>query len=252
MDQAAGGTVMTAAIEVRNLVKRFGGLVATNDLDFDVADGESLGLIGPNGAGKTTIFSQIMGELRQTSGTIKLFGTEISKLTTAERIARGVSRTYQVPRPFADLSVRENIHVGLTPDSPRAMIFGAPDLRQEMELAQSVGFAASDLEKPASELSMGDLRKLEFARTLATGAKVLLLDEVFAGLTTGEIAMIAELIQDLRKRGFTFLMVSHDLPAMELLVDRAIAIERGAMLAQGALSDVLADKAVRASYLGVV
>ncbi|MFK7836210.1 MAG: ABC transporter ATP-binding protein [Sulfitobacter sp.] len=241
---------MSSALEVRNLVKRFGGLVATNDLSFDLAEGESLGLIGPNGAGKTTVFSQIMGELRQTSGTIKLFGEEISARSTSERIARGVSRTYQVPRPFADLSVAENIRVGLMPDSLRAMIFGGNDHDKEQEIALSVGFTAADLTRPVSELAMGDLRKLEFARTLATGAKVLLLDEVFAGLTTGEIAMIAALIQDLRSRGFTFLMVSHDLPAMEPLIDRAIAIERGILLAEGSFSDVLADKAVRASYLG--
>ena len=241
---------MTNALEIRNLVKRFGGLVATNDLSFDLADGESLGLIGPNGAGKTTVFSQIMGELRQTSGTIKLYGEEISKLSTPDRIAKGVSRTYQVPRPFADLNVRENIRVGLMPDSLRAMIFGALDTQREEELAQSVGFTPADLDRSASELSMGDLRKLEFARTLATGAKVLLLDEVFAGLTSGEIGMIAELVQDLRQRGFTFLMVSHDLPAMEPLIDRAIAIERGTLLAEGAFADVLSNEAVRTSYLG--
>lgn len=242
---------MTLALEIQNLVKKFGGLTATDDLSFVLAEGESLGLIGPNGAGKTTVFSQVMGELRQTSGTIKLYGEEISKLTTSERIAKGVSRTYQVPRPFAELSVRENIRVGLMPDSLRAMIFGAPDRGREAELAQSVGFAPGDLDKSASELAMGDLRKLEFARTLATGAKLLLLDEVFAGLTSGEIGMIAELIQDLRRRGFTFLMVSHDLPAMEPLVDRAIAIERGKLLANGSFAEVLADPAVRASYLGV-
>lgn len=238
------------ALEIRNLVKRFGGLTATNDLSFDLAQGESLGLIGPNGAGKTTVFSQIMGELRQTSGTITFMGEEISSLSTPDRIAKGVSRTYQVPRPFTDLSVRENIRVGLMPDSLRAMIFGTSDTKREAEIAQSVGFTTTDLERPASELAMGDLRKLEFARTLATGAKVLLLDEVFAGLTTGEIAMIAELIQDLRQRGFTFLMVSHDLPAMEPLIDRAIAIERGTLLADGSFKEVLADPAVRASYLG--
>ena len=238
------------ALEIRNLVKRFGGLTATNDLSFDLAQGESLGLIGPNGAGKTTVFSQIMGELRQTSGTITFMGQEISRLSTSERIARGVSRTYQVPRPFTDLSVRENIRVGLMPDCLRAMIFGTVDHAREAEIAQSVGFASADLDRPASELAMGDLRKLEFARTLATGAKVLLLDEVFAGLTTGEIAMIAELIQDLRGKGFTFLMVSHDLPAMEPLVDRAIAIERGTLLADGSFKEVLANSEVRASYLG--
>lgn len=243
---------MTNAIEIRNLVKRFGGLTATNNLSFDLAAGESLGLIGPNGAGKTTVFSQIMGELRQTSGTIHLFGENIANLTTAQRIARGVSRTYQVPRPFPDLSVRENIRIGLIPNSIRGMIFQAPDLGREDELAQAVGFTQTDLEKDAAELSMGDLRKLEFARTLATGAKVLLLDEVFAGLTTGEVAMIAELIQTLRQREFTFLMVSHDLPAMEPLVDRVIAIERGTMLADGSFADVLANPAVRSSYLGDV
>jgi len=241
---------MTNALEIRNLVKRFGGLTATNNLSFDLSQGESLGLIGPNGAGKTTVFSQIMGELRQTSGTITFQGQEISALSTPERIARGISRTYQVPRPFAELSVRENIRVGLMPDSLRSMIFGVVDHARETEIAQSVGFVPADLDRPASELAMGDLRKLEFARTLATGARVLLLDEVFAGLTTGEIGMIAELIQDLRGRGFTFLMVSHDLPAMEPLIDRAIAIERGTLLAQGSFKDVLANADVRASYLG--
>ena len=241
---------MSAVIEVRNLVKKFGGLVATNNLSFDLFEGESLGLIGPNGAGKTTIFSLIMGEHIQTSGSIKLFGKEISKLGTAQRISKGVSRTYQVPKPFADLTVRENIRVGLMPDSILQMIFAKSDLNKEQELAEAVGFSSTDLERQVSELAMGDLRKLEFARTLATGAKILLLDEVFAGLTRGEISMISEVIQKLRKDGFTFLMVSHDLPAMEPLVDRALAIERGSLLAQGSFKDVLADEAVRSSYLG--
>jgi len=187
---------------------------------------------------------------RGIAGTITFFGQEISKLSTPERIARGISRTYQVPRPFPELTVAENIRVGLMPNSLRGLIFGAPDHAREAELALSAGFAQGDLDRPVSELAMGDLRKLEFARTLATGAKVLLLDEVFAGLTTGKIAMIAELIQDLRKQGFTFLMVSHDLPAMEPLIDRAIAIERGTLLADGDFHDVLANEAVRASYLG--
>ena len=241
---------MTSAIEVRNLVKRFGGLTATNDLSFSLADGESLGLIGPNGAGKTTVFSQIMGELIQTSGTILSFGDDISKLSTPKRIAKGISRTYQIPRPFFGLTVRENIRVGLMPNSIRQLIFGATDVAREEEVAIAVGFEIAELEKPVSELSMGDLRKLEFARTLATGAKVLLLDEVFAGLTSGEITMIANLIQDLRSQQYSFLIVSHDLPAMTPLVDRVIAIDLGAKLAEGSMSQVLANEAVRTSYLG--
>jgi len=241
---------VTPAIEVVSLVKTFGGLTATNDLSFTVSQGESLGLIGPNGAGKTTVFSLIMGELQQDSGTIKLNGEEISKLPTAARIKKGVCRTYQVPRPFAELTVRENISVGLMPNSIKEMIFKTSDAAREIELALSVGLSETDLNRTVSELSMGDLRKLEFARTLATGANVMLLDEVFAGLTSAEITMIADLVQQLRSSGVTFLIVSHDLPAMEPLVDRTIAIDRGTLLAEGSFTSVLADETVRSSYLG--
>lgn len=241
---------MSAALQVSGLVKRFGGLVATNDLSFSLKEGESLGLIGPNGAGKTTVFSQIMGELRQNSGTIDLFGQEISMLSTPQRIRAGVSRTYQIPRPFGDMSVAENIRVGLMPDNIWHMVFSAPDRDHERELALSVGFTEADLDRAPTELAMGDLRKLEMARTMATAPKVMLLDEVFAGLTTGEIAQISDLIQSMRRDGMTFLIVSHDLPALEPLIDRAIAIERGTMIAEGSFSEVMNDKAVQASYLG--
>ena len=241
---------MTLALEIKNLVKIFGGLTATDNLSFDLEEGVSIGLIGPNGAGKTTVFSLIMGELQQTSGNIYLFGKDIRKFPTAERIRLGVSRTYQIPRPFIDLSVVENIRIGMMPNSIWAMIAEGPDLFKEKEMALSVGFSENDLDKAASDLSMGDLRKLELARTIATGAKVLLLDEVFAGLTKGEITQISSLIQNLRSKGFTILMVSHDLPALEPLVDKIIAIERGKIIATGTFNDVINDKNVRASYLG--
>ncbi len=241
---------MSVALQVSGLVKRFGGLVATNDLSFSLKEGESLGLIGPNGAGKTTVFSQIMGELRQNGGTIELFEQEISTLSTPQRIRAGVSRTYQIPRPFGDMSVAENIRVGLMPDNIWQMIVSPPDKERERELALSVGFTEADLKRAPTELAMGDLRKLEMARTMATAPKVMLLDEVFAGLTTGEITQISDLIQSMRKDGMTFLIVSHDLPALEPLVDRAIAIERGTMIAEGSFSEVMNDKAVQASYLG--
>ena len=241
---------MTKALEIKNLVKRFGGITATDNLSFDIEQGESVGLIGPNGAGKTTVFSQVMGEHRQTSGSITLYGEEISKLSTSARIRHGVSRTYQVPRPFAEMSVLENIRVGLMPDSIWQMITQGPNHEREVELALSVGFSEGDLNRTPAELSMGDLRKLEMARTMATGPKLMLLDEVFAGLTIGEIAQIAELIQQMRKDGMTFLIVSHDLKALEPLIDRTIAINYGSMIAEGSFDDVIADPAVRSSYLG--
>jgi branched-chain amino acid transport system ATP-binding protein len=241
---------MSHPLQIRNLVKRFGGLVATNDVTFDIEQGQSVGIIGPNGAGKTTIFSQIMGEIRQTSGTIELYGEDIGALSTSDRIRRGVSRTYQVPRPFSDMSVVENIRVGLMPDSIWQMVTRSPNRDREIELALSVGFAESDLQRTPAELSMGDLRKLEMARTMATNPTVMLLDEVFAGLTVGEIAQIAALIQQMRKDGMTFLIVSHDLKALEPLVDTAIAINQGGIIAQGQFGDVRANETVRSSYLG--
>ncbi len=241
---------MSTSLTVTGLVKRFGGLLATDDLSFKIESGESVGLIGPNGAGKTTVFSQIMGELRQTSGSIKLGGEEISRLTTSARIRRGVSRTYQVPRPFTELTVGENIRVGHMPDSIWQMIWYGADRDRESELALSVGFTEQDLDRTPAELSMGNLRKLEMARTLATSPQLMLLDEVFAGLTAAEIAVIGELIQDLRATGMTFLIVSHDLKALEPLIDRVIAIDRGTMVAEGSFQEVIDNPLVRASYLG--
>jgi branched-chain amino acid transport system ATP-binding protein len=191
-----------------------------------------------------------MGEIRQTSGTIELYGEDIGALSTSDRIRRGVSRTYQVPRPFSDMSVVENIRVGLMPDSIWQMITRGPNRDREIELALSVGFAENDLQRTPAELSMGDLRKLEMARTMATNPTVMLLDEVFAGLTVGEIAQIATLIQQMRKDGMTFLIVSHDLKALEPLVDTAIAINQGGIITQGNFSDVMDNETVRSSYLG--
>ncbi|WP_168797763.1 ABC transporter ATP-binding protein [Aliishimia ponticola] len=241
---------MSAHLSIRNLIKRFGGLTATNDFSLEITPGSSVGLIGPNGAGKTTIFSQIMGEVRQDSGQIALDGLELTPLATARRIRAGVSRTYQVPRPFAEMSVAENIRVGLMPDNIWSMIAQGPDPDRELELALSVGFTKDQLEKLPSELSMGDLRKLEMARTMATGPRMMLLDEVFAGLTVGEIAMISGLVQQMRADGMTFLIVSHDLKALEPLIDRAVAINHGTLIADGPYDEVMNDAAVRASYLG--
>jgi len=241
---------MSAKLEIRDLVKRFGGLVATNEVSFTVDPGQSVGLIGPNGAGKTTIFSQVMGELHQNSGAITLDGQEISKFSTPQRIRVGVSRTYQVPRPFSEMSVAENIRVGLMPNSIWQIISQGSNPDRELELALAVGLSGDQLARLPSELSMGDLRKLEMARTLATDPRIMLLDEVFAGLTVNEIAIISDLVQSMRKEGMTFLIVSHDLKALEPLIDRAIAIDQGKLIAEGAYTDVIGDEAVRASYLG--
>ncbi|MDA9008522.1 ATP-binding cassette domain-containing protein [Alphaproteobacteria bacterium] len=242
---------MSAHLLVSDLVKTFGGLTATNNMSFAVERGESVGLIGPNGAGKTTVFSLIMGEHRQNSGSISFDGTELTPMPTHQRINRGISRTYQVPRPFADMDVRGNIRVGLMPNSIWHMLTKGPDPDKELELALSVGFAESDLDKLPSELSMGDLRKLELARTLATDPEMILLDEVFAGLTIGEIAQITELLHEKRQQGMSMVIVSHDLRSLQPLIDRAVAITYGSVVAEGKYDDVIATEAVRSAYLGL-
>jgi ABC-type branched-subunit amino acid transport system ATPase component len=241
---------MSVVLELNKVVKRFGGITAVNELSFNVNKGESLALLGPNGAGKTTIFSLIMGEHRQTSGSIKLRGEEISKLGTHKRINNGISRTYQVPRPFNELNVLENIRVGMMPDSIMDMIWKKSDEKLEKKLADNVGFSSKEYYRTPSELSMGDLRKLELARTLATNPEIMLLDEVFAGLTVGEIEHMSQLLHEKRKEGMTFVIVSHDLRSLEPLVDRAVAMTFGHQIAEGSFIDVMADEEVRASYLG--
>ena len=243
---------MSTKLTIKNLIKNFGGLIATNNVSFTVEPGQSVGLIGPNGAGKTTIFSQIMGELSQTSGDILIDDKSITSFSTPKRIKAGVSRTYQVPRPFSQMSVAKNIQVGLMPDSIWQMITKGSNPDRELQLALSVGFTEDQLTRLPTELSMGDLRKLEMARALATEPRMLLLDEVFAGLTGDEITIISTLVQSMRKDGMTFLIVSHDLKALEPLVDHTIALNHGAIIAEGSIGDVLANDAVQTSYLGGV
>ena len=241
---------MTNLLEIHNLVKRFGGLVATNNVSFVVECGESVGLIGPNGAGKTTVFSLIMGEIGANSGTISLDGRHIVHLPTHQRIQLGIARTYQVPRPFAAMDVLENIEVGLMPDSIWGMLTTAADHEEGRVLARSVGLSDRDLCRNPFELSMGDLRKLELARSLAVRPQILLLDEVFAGLTVGEIEQISGLLTEKRQEGLTYIIVSHDLRALEPLIDRALALAQGTLICEGRYAEVIQNQDVRAAYLG--
>ncbi len=225
-------------------------MLAVDHIGFHVDEGETLGLIGPNGAGKTTNFNMIMGELSQDSGEIFFQGEEISNYPTHERVKKGIARTYQVPRPFGEATVRENIRVGMMPDSILQMLTMEVSTEREREIAESVGLGADELAKYPSELSMGDLRKLELARTIASEPKLLLLDEVFAGLTTAEIAQLSTLIEEQKKNGLSYIVVSHDLKALAPLVDRVVAISFGAVIAEGSFEEVIANQKVQTAYLG--
>ena len=238
-------------LEVRDLHKSFGGLHALRGLTFNIAAGETLGLIGPNGAGKTTVFNLIMNELKPTAGEIRFEGKNIARLATHARVKRGIARTYQVPKPFGEMSVAENIRVCMAPDDLWKLISGRPDEAAERDIGQSVGFTDQQIGVQPSELSMGDLRRLEMARNIAVRPKLLLLDEVFAGLTLGEIAQIsALLVEKKQKEGLTYIIVSHDLRALAPLVDRVLVLSFGALIAEGTFEEVINDEGVREAYLG--
>ena len=244
---------MTARLlELKSLTKKFGGILAVYDLSFHVDEGESLGLIGPNGSGKTTTFNIIMNEHKQDEGEIYFGGKEISAYPTHERVKIGISRTYQIPRPFNDMTVTENIRVGVMPDDIlRVMNMNMNTAsKREREIGESVGFKARHLQAFPNELSMGDLRRLELARTIATGPKLLLLDEVFAGLTAAEITELSELLKEKKKDGLTYIIVSHDLKSLAPLVDRVVVVSFGQLIAQGSFEDVIADEKVIEAYLG--
>ncbi len=241
---------MTDLLAVQDLSKTFGGLSAVKNLSFCVSEGETVGLIGPNGAGKTTIFNLIMNEFRPDSGEIFFKGEAISRYPTHERVKLGIARTYQVPRPFSEMTVGENIRVGLLPDNLWKMVTEETDEALEIEIGRSVGFDDHQIAQQPSELAMGDLRRLELARTLAIQPSLLLLDEVFAGLTLGEIDQISELLVERKKYGLTYVMVSHDLRSMAPLVDRVIAVSFGEIITEGTFDEVVNNKIVQEAYLG--
>ena len=238
-------------LEVRDLHMTFGGIRAVQGLSFQVAEGETLGLIGPNGAGKTTVFNMIMAELKPTSGEIWFRGKNITRVPTHARVKRGIARTYQVPQPFGEMSVGANIRVGMAPDDIWKLITEGADRAAETEVGRSVGFSDEQIDALPRELAMGDLRRLEMARNVAVAPKLLLLDEVFAGLTRREIAQISELLVEKKhKDGLTYIIVSHDLRALAPLVDRVIVMSFGAVIAEGTFDEVVRDETVRDAYLG--
>ena len=242
---------MTAKLlELNALTKKFGGIFAVFDLSFHIEEGESLGLIGPNGSGKTTTFNLIMSELKQDEGNIFFEGKEISRYPTHERVKMGISRTYQIPRPFGEMSVTKNIRIGIMPDEILSVMRMNSASKREREIGNSVGFKEHHLQALPNELSMGDLRRLELARTIATNPKLLLLDEVFAGLTAGEITELSELLKKKKKEGLTFIIVSHDLKSLAPLVDRVVVVSFGQRIAEGSFEHVVADEKVKEAYLG--
>ncbi len=234
-----------ALLELRSVSKSFRGLRAVVGASFGMPEGGLTALIGPNGAGKTTIFNMAAGVYAPDAGEILFTGRRIDRLRPDQVCAAGIGRTFQVVKPFAGLSVLDNVIVGALRRERRV-----PQARRRaLEILESLGLGAKrDL--PASSLTLPDRKRLEVARALATGPRLLLLDEVMAGLRPTECDQMVEVFRELNRGGLTILLIEHVMRAVMALARQVVVLHHGEIIAQGAPAEVVRNPAVLECYLG--
>jgi len=238
---------MTDILEVRAVSKRFGGLQAVGDVSFSLHEGEILGLIGPNGAGKTTLFNLVNGVYKADSGTISFAGGDITGRPPNEVVRLGLARTHQIVRPLQGMSVLENVIVGACFGRENQSMHNAR--ATALEVLERVGLTKR-AQTPARTLTLAGKKRLEVARALAARPKLLLLDEVLAGLNPTEIVQMIDLVRAIRDSGVSVFMIEHVMQAIMNLSDRIVVLNLGHKIAEAPPSEVVKNTDVVEAYLG--
>lgn len=238
-----------ALLEVEGLAKHFGGFAALNDVGFSVGAGERFGIIGPNGSGKSTLMNCVAGALNCDRGAIRFDGTDITRHASHRRARLGIARSFQVPRPFASLSVLDNICV------PLEYAAKHPGRSQSNLRAQALALLArvsldNKAQAAAGSLTQVELRKLELARALAAQPRLLILDEAMAGLASAEVDEILDIVLEINAQGVAVIMIEHIMRAIMRFSQRVVCLDAGKIIAEGAPGEVVANAAVRRIYLG--
>jgi branched-chain amino acid transport system ATP-binding protein len=236
----------SALLELDNVSKSFGRVVVADQLSFTVGPADIVGIVGPNGAGKTSLFSLITGELAPGAGEIKFGGDAVTRLDAAARCRLGIGRTFQVPRPFGNMTVFENVLVAV---QQGGRVRGRTSYAAAAQVLDRAGLAA-DANNPAERLGLLQRKRLELARALASGPRLLLLDEVAGGLTDPEVEQLVQIVASIHAEGIAVIWIEHVVRALTAAVGRLICLAGGAIIGDGAPAAVLADAAVREVFLG--
>jgi branched-chain amino acid transport system ATP-binding protein len=237
-------------LRIEALTKSFGGFVALSDVSVQIRKGERFGLIGPNGSGKTTLVHCISGALRPNKGAVIFGGEDVTPLPPNQRSRRGIARSFQIPRPFRSMTVLENLMVALDFAAGRETLESTAHRREAaMSILARIGLAAK-AESPTATLTQVELRKMELARAMATGPKLLISDEAMAGLSTSEVDEVLDLLMSLGGDDIAIIMIEHIMQAVMRFSERVMCLDAGRIIAIGPPAEVMANARVQEAYLG--